>query len=511
MPDDIRAALARRALAEIPKLLTLMDRTPTSATYGSFDRGYWHYRVMDFPCGMSQEFVLPLALVWSLDLPDNPYRGVPVVGDWIEAGIRYAARSAHADGSCDDYYPFERATGAAAFSLFAALEAAKIIGLAPDAEIDEFFERRALWLSRHEETGELSNHEALIVLCLQQMAERFGGERFEAPLKTRLRRLMAWQSREGWFSEYGGADIGYLSLTIGLLADLDRRRPALALRDSIAAAIRFFAEFVHPDGTVGGEYSSRGTLNFFPHGFEIAGAWMPEALAINDRALVPMLEGRMPCWSDDRIIGHHLWSWLLTVREFQSARPPLVDPPDGRRWFQEAKLLVDRRDGVVLVAAPGRGGVCKLFVDGALVVSDTGPSLATAEGRVAVTHLQGDLTVLLDDDLIAIEGRMTFAKTTRLTPFASILLRLFMLTLGRFFPNLVRGLLQRLLVSGRKDAPFRFKRVLQRGAGGWTIRDEVTPDAGWSAVRSAGIGGFPGVDHNGDGARLPRRAVAAVD
>ena len=36
------------------------------------------------------------------------------------------------------------------------------------------------------------------------------------------------------------------------------------------------AGYVHPDGTVGGEYTSRGTLNFFPHGFEIAGAWMPE-------------------------------------------------------------------------------------------------------------------------------------------------------------------------------------------------------------------------------------------
>ncbi len=69
----LRDALAAAALAEIPKLLTLLDRTPTSATYGCFDRGYWHYRTSDFPSGMSQEFVLPLALAWALPIAGNPY------------------------------------------------------------------------------------------------------------------------------------------------------------------------------------------------------------------------------------------------------------------------------------------------------------------------------------------------------------------------------------------------------------------------------------------------------
>ena len=326
----LRDALARHALAEIPKLLTLLDRTPVSSTYGSFDRSYWHYRVMDFPCGMSQEFVWPLALVWSLDLPGNPYRGEPALRDWIEAGIRFAARSAHRDGSCDDYYPFERASGAGAFSLLAMLEAANIIGVADDEEIGRFFDRRASWLAGHQESGRLSNHEALIVACLVRMAELRGAERWEKALGVRLERLLSWQSKEGWFSEYGGADPGYLSLTIGLLADIDRRRPDLGLRPPLRRAIQFLSDFVHPDGTVGGEYASRGTLNFFPHGLEIAGAWMPEALAINQRALRPLREGRAPCYSDDRIIGHHLWSWLLAWQYFRDERPVAVAPAEGR-------------------------------------------------------------------------------------------------------------------------------------------------------------------------------------
>ncbi len=487
--EHLRSALARQALAEVPKLLTLLDRTPVSPTYGCFDRSYWHYRIIDFPSGMSQEFVLPLALVWSLDLPDNPYRGSPAVRAWIEAGMRYAARSANSDGSCDDYYPFERAAGAAAFSLFAILEAARIVGCHEDEEIDAFVKRRSTWLTSHRESGELSNHEALIVACLQKMSERFEVTEFEPALHERLTRLLAWQSPEGWFSEYGGADPGYLSLTIGLLADLDRRRPDLDLRAPITRAIDFLAEFVHPDGSFGGEYASRATLNFFPHGFEIAGSWLPRALVVNNRALRPLAEGRAPSYSDDRIVGHHLWSWLLAWEAFQSQRPDVPRTKDGRRWYPRAGLLVDRRDGMELFTALRRGGAFKLFRDGKLLISDTGPSFVVGD-RVAVSHLDGEDAVVPGEECIEVHGRMAFARTTRLTPGKNILLRLFMLTAGRFFPNLVRRVLQRVLVTGRAEAPFRFRRTFQAVDHGWTVRDEIWYERDWSEVSKAGIGGF---------------------
>lgn len=490
-PERLRQALAKRALAEIPKLLTLMDRVPVSPTYGCFDRSYWHYRTADFPCGMSQEFVLPLALAWATDCSENPFFRSPSIRSWVEAGIRYGARSAHRNGSCDDYYPFEQATGAAAFSLFAFLEAMALIELKADSELDEFLIRRGCWLGKHQERGQLSNHEALIISCLDQLGALYGRNRFEDLLHTRLRRLLSWQSDEGWFSEYGGADLGYLSLTIGLLADLDRRRPDLGLRDALEAAIRFFSYFVHPDGTVGGEFSSRSTLSFFPHGFEIAGAWMPEALSINDEALVPLAQNRAPCYSDDRIVGHHLWSWLMAYRAFRTKRPSSRILAEGRRWFPQAELLVDRRDRLVLIAALGRGGVFRLFQDGVLIASDTGPTLQTSKKKqVAVTHLQGGATFRFDGDVITIEGRFAWAKSARLTPFKNVALRLLMLSFGRFCPDLVRGLLQRILVTGRSEAPFRYHRIFRPIEGGWSVQDEIRADRGWSDVRSVGIGGF---------------------
>lgn len=485
----VRDLLARRALAEIPRILSLQDRTPVSRTHGCFDRDYWHTRVIDFPSGMYQKLVYPLALAWSLDIPGNIYRGQQAIRDSVESGIRYAARSAHKDGSCDDYFPFERAAGSAAFSLLACIEASEIIGLIGDPEVDAFLQKRGRWLAHHEESGRLSNHEALIVNCLARLAARFGDE-WEEPMKRRLERLLSWQSKEGWFDEYGGADPGYLTLTIAQLADLDRRRPELGVREPMAKAVRFLATMAHPDGSLGGEYTSRATQNYFPHGLEIAGGWLPEALAINNLLLRPFAEDRVPAYPE-RFEGHFVTAWLLAWREWQEQRPAApLKLFEGRVAYPEARLLLDERRGQRLFLATSRGGALKLFDGDRLINSDTGPTLATGKGKVAVCHLEGAYDVDAGADRITIAGTMAFAKTARLTPFKSMVLRGIMITLGRFFPDTIRRLLQRLLVTGRDDAPFRFRRELSWDGAAWTIRDEIVPERGWRNVKAAGIGGF---------------------
>ena len=125
MDKDI---LAAHAVSQIPKILTLQDRNRHSPTYGCFDRNYWHYRIIDFPSGMAQEFVLPLALAYGADIPGNQFFQKSALREWVLAGIRFAARAAHADGSCDDYFPYERAGGATAFSLLACLESYRLLG-----------------------------------------------------------------------------------------------------------------------------------------------------------------------------------------------------------------------------------------------------------------------------------------------------------------------------------------------------------------------------------------------
>lgn len=481
---------AREAIAQIPKLLTLLDRNPHSPTYGCFDRNFWQYKIIDFPSGMAQEFVWPLALAYDTDLLDNPFYRQPVLSEWVEAGILYAARSAHPDGSCDDYFPYERASGAAAFSLLAGIESYILLGLKNQAAL-EFFAKRADWLAHHQESGRLTNHQALIVLCLELLSRLLQTSRWDRAKALRLEQVMSWQNFEGWFQEYEGCDPGYHTLTISCLARIYQFRPDdLRLQEAIAKAVELAAYFVHPDGSYGGEYTSRNTYNFFPHGFEVVGQWMPEALRINDGFLAGLAKGLVPCYADDHIIGHHTWNYLLAWRDFVTNRPPPKPPSAGRIWLKEAKILIDRRQDTELYLALNKGGVFKLFRNNQLIASDTQFSLQVREGskvKNAVAHLISQYQVKVSDDEISIQGQLGWAKQKQMTPLNLLILRIVMLTFGRFFPNLIRKLLQKVLITGKKSAPFSFHRRLQWENGYWRVLDELQAQS-WHNVVTVGIG-----------------------
>lgn len=485
-PKDL---FAREALALIPKILTLQDRNAHSPTYGCFDRNFWHYKIIDFPSGMAAEFVWPLALAYTLPIEGNPYRGEAAIKEWVAAGIRYAARSAHSDGSCDDYFPFEKAAGAAAFSLLAGMESYTLLGL-HDEEMLEYFARRTDWLADHHESGRLTNHQALIVLCLDKAGRIFESDRWDKLKAKRLKRVLEWQDAEGWFAEYEGADPGYHTLTCGLLAQYLTLHPEhTELRAALERAVAFASHFVHPDGSFGGEYTSRNTYNYFPHGFELAAQWVPDAPSLNDRFARGLERNLAPCYADDHILGHHAWSYLLAWQHWQAERPAPAPRLEGRTHFKHAGLVVERRGDATLFLALNKGGVFKLFRGERLIHSDTGFSVVT-EGkkpRVAVGHLVGKYHAKLGDDGVEISGKLGWAKTKQMTTFNLVVLRGLMFTVGRFFPNLIRKILQKLLITGKKAAPFEFTRRFTWQESTLEVADELHAKT-WVGVEQVGLG-----------------------
>ena len=480
---------AQLAIANIPKILTLMDRNPHSPNYGCCDRNFWQYKIIDFPSGMAQEFVWPLALAYNTHIPNNPFYQQPAIGNWVEAGILYAARSAHKDGSCDDYFPYEKAGGAAAFSLLACVESYSLLQLHQPEAMD-FFVLRANWLAHHHESGRLSNHQALIVLCLELLSQVLPSSQWDRAKALRLERLLDWQSEEGWFPEYEGCDPGYHSLTIYCLARIYQLKPDIRIKEALIKAVGLAAHFIHPDGSYGGEYGSRNTYNFFPAGFELVGEWFPPALEISDRFLTGLDSGLVPCYEDDHIIGHHTWNYLLAWQYFVTERPPLSARPRGRIWLKEAGILIDRRSDVELYLALNKGGVFKVFRDGKLIAGDTQFSLLVRQGnkvKNAVGHLVDKYNLKIEKDEISIRGNLGWSKQKQMTPINLLILRLVMLSVGRFFPDLIRKLLQLILITGKQKAPFSFVRRFCWQNNGWVVQDELIGD-NWHKVERAGIG-----------------------
>ena len=477
----LRSLYLTAALAEVPRLLGAIDRNPYRSTYGCLDRQYWHYRTSNFPSQMYQEGVLPLALVYAAALPGNRWQGDPRVRELAVAALRFTARSGHRDGSCDDYYPFERALGAAVFSLQAAAEAYRILEL-DDPELLGWFQRRAAWVIGHDESGRLANHQALAVLGLFRVAQITGKQEYRAAARARLDKLLAWQSDEGWFEEYGGADPGYQTLTIDCLAKIRKLTAHSELDQPLRRAVAFARLFLHPDGSYAGEYGSRGTYHFYPHGMELLAPEDPHAANLADGFLRGLAAGKQAAFSDDRMFAHRLgnlieayadWSpshrWDTKLPHRMGGRPgheaPAVEPA---RYFPKARLFVRRTSTSHTVISAARGGVFKHFGPCGRAITDAGLILQTSDGRVAVSQVHDRNRSVEpiggegpEGGALAVSGPLYWSRFETATPITQALFHAGMWSVGRWCRTWVRRALQRRLITGRRTCPVSLRRSFE--------------------------------------------------
>ena len=376
--ESLRPRYAESALAHIPRLLGAIDRNPYRATYGCLDRQFWHYRTAAFASEMYQEGALALALVASRPYPGNRWHGCERTRELAVAALRFPARHGRRDGSADDYYPFERALGAAVFSLTAATAAYEVLEL-DDPLLRAWFVRRGRWLARHDESGRLANHQALAALGLARAGRITGDESLVRAAQQRLARVLAWQSPEGWFEEYGGADPGYQTLSIECLAGYQQLTGADWLDEPLRRAVDFARRFLHPDGSFAGEYGSRGTYLYFPHGMEQLAARWPAAADLADAYLAALGHAAVAALDDDRLIAHRLASLLEAYDHWSPQRPPQAIESAPRTCYLPAAQIYIHVEGPVESSVQP--------ANGARHASATGARHTTAEcGRHASAH-----------------------------------------------------------------------------------------------------------------------------
>ncbi|HUY35311.1 MAG TPA: hypothetical protein VMV69_21380 [Pirellulales bacterium] len=469
----LRRLYLTTALASIPRVLGAADRNPYRMTYGCFDREFWHYRTSSFPSEMYQEGVLPLALVWAYEMPGNRWHGDPRVRELVVAGLEFSARSCHMDGSCDDYYPFERALGAAVFSLQAAARAYQLLGL-DSPTIRAWLERRANWIMNHDESGKLANHHALASLGLWRVAQITGRADYMNAADDALRRVLAWQHREGWFDEYGGADPGYQTVTIDCLAKLGEVFGRRLLDAPLRRAVAFARWFLHPDDSFGGEYGSRGTYQFYPHGFELLAGCNEQASQLADGFLRALAAGRHAYFDDDRMYVHRLGNLIEAYLDWS----PDCTADDERRvtttYLPAARLLVRQSGETRTIVSAARGGVFKHFTPQQRPTTDAGLIVETIDGRIAVSQSHDLERAVEWDEANEIEmrnstptGRLTVAgplhwvRFETVTPLKQAVFHWGMWTLGRCCRSLARRFLQRRLITGRDPCPIRLTRIFE--------------------------------------------------
>ena len=222
---------------------------------------------------------------------------------WVEKSVEFWLSSLHPDGSGDEVYPNERSFCATAFSAAAVAEAILIAEFRPPQKLA----LTAKWLACHRKSA-AANQMAAAALALQHIAELLHLDELKRTADDMVHILLDSQHPDGYFPEYGGFDIGYLSITLSLLARLDIKRRDERIQAAARRAIAFLYAKIEEDGTYDNSACSRGTQYLYPFGFAYFKSSIVKKITLGleaDRLI-------NPSWLDDRYVIHMTIDYLRT-------------------------------------------------------------------------------------------------------------------------------------------------------------------------------------------------------
>jgi len=480
-----KVALEREILASIPRTLALLDKNPYSKNFGSFDRKFWHYKIIDFSSGMQQELIYPLAYVWNTQFEGNSYYKNKRIEQFIKGAFKKCASISHADGSVDDYFPHERALGATSYMLAAMTDTARLTNL-HDTDDLQAMTKIGGFIADFQEAGTLSNHTAIATFALFNLYLLNGDEKWKQTANNLLEKLLASQSKEGWFPEYEGCDLGYQTVTIEFLARAYRagfHHPEL--RPALERAISFVRQFLHPDGSFGGEYGSRNTYNFYIGGFALMQADNPDAQEFIFSFFKGMENGCQNYLVDDGVFQHMLSSYAVALSdgslEGKSWQPEYAIKPTVE-IYQEAKLFIAKTGTLSVFGNLTKGGVFKVFDGDSLIASDTGYILELSNGKIYCQNKAGSSNDESHDLTIQIRGKLKPFRIKSLTRIHMIGLRVLSLIFGRFtaYSHIIRRLMQAILIYDKDVSDISFFRQIEVSEHSIRLTEEITNNSGFS-------------------------------
>lgn len=289
------------ALTVAPRLLGLLDRRATEPTAGCFDRPYWRYKTADFPSAWFQNATEYLAYLSTAG--EGRWHGA-AIRDWAVLALDYSLGLIASDGSVAEAYPFERGYCASAFLCGHLTATVGLLDLMPDRRLLGM----ASFLCRPRQPVP-ANQLAAAALALFRLGRLFDISGLATEAKLRLDEVVAGQAAGGGFWEYGPGDVGYQTITLSLLAQIEAEGYPGLSRAAIDRALDFVAERVGPAGLFDYRSTSRKTQYLYPFGLAYFDS---PVLAALQRGLADDLVMR-PSWFDDRYVADIATDYFRTA------------------------------------------------------------------------------------------------------------------------------------------------------------------------------------------------------
>ena len=460
--------------AALPRLLASFDRDPFRPSRGLGDRTAWAWKTIDFFNATPQGSVHGLARLVAAGLLPSDMSEVAIV-ERIDEAVDSVAVLTRRDGSLDEAFPYEGSFCVTALVAYDLLVAREQLGArwSPAARERCLARVEPLinYLVQADEThGCISNHVLTAVAALTAWKDAVSGAS-EQRAEILLARVLGWQSSEGWYREYDGADAGYQSLATCYLADIHARRPQWNLQESLHRSLTFLTHCAHRDGSFGGLYGSRNTRFLMPAGFEYLAGDFPAAAAL--AAFARKAIARQTCVTLASIDAPNFtpwfngYAWAAQLCAAQTAINSIPILPCElemmRAWFPGAGLLFDGDSVAYTVVSTHKGGVVVRSGSDTTTMIDAGVVLRDARGNLSTTqHYRSDNIAQISNHEVIVDAPLTPLRHKCFRPFDMVVLRILNISLMRWRPvrEWVKGRLAALLMGSPKALNLRNRRVI---------------------------------------------------
>ena len=474
-------------------LIGKMNCNPISPALGCFDRHFWAWRTRDFANATLQYAALPIAKV-LLSAPD--WLDARTIGyyKWIcESATRFLVSIQRKDGSFDQLYPYELHPGVV-FDLLPLLVTMRSEPFFDDdvefrSRLDDVIERALDFaLKRDEKYALIVNHLMQFAYSLYKTAITLNHDGARRRADEYVERGLEGQSRDGWFMEYDGPDMGYETRTLAYLAKIEREDlSSFSLSDAAARSIEFLTYFAYPDGSYGGSMGSRNANLFYTFGF----AWYARKFGTAAAMLKFRLEGNKGGLGVD--LRHYDFENCLLVFEDQLDARQLLQ--EGalvqtsellpfqcgglRRSFDDSKVCVYGTNDLYMVSHSGKGGLHGIYNSkaGKALHLDGGILFKNGDCDYSNHTTQSPEFFEFENNIQKTSTRFFQCQFETLSPFKLIVLRALNLTLWRWksVGDFAKQLIVNRLFMKRSSADVRLQKTIKMG-GEIEIEYELTWD-----------------------------------
>ncbi|MGM0519936.1 MAG: hypothetical protein ACQERD_09875 [Campylobacterota bacterium] len=460
------------------RIFTALDRDPHSPTYGCFDRDYWHYKIRDFSSMVLHQASLSVDFLYNWKYDKNIYYDKKVLQNWVSGSIQHWNAEQLQSGSFNEYYPNEEGYPPTAFSLYTMAILIYEKGYVNNDSI-KHIEKASSWILENSEK-EASNQEA-IGICGVYLSSLIDGVNVDQKkLEKRFNEFFASQDQEGWFPEYHGPDIGYLSVTMDALWDYYRFSQDKRALEAMRKAADFIELFFTNSGNLPVMINSRNTDYVVPYGIFNLAKTDKGYHSLFYKVLKKITEPfNYLETTDDRYLCHYVYTSSTRAIEaleyFKQLDTIKLKELKSQR-LSNSGIIINKTNRYTTYINTKKGGIVYIYDQDNLIYTNHGfryiddkiigvTHWLTGNNKVDIKNVSGEINIL-------IEGSFTSRKWLVPTPLKHIILRAVTFTLGKK----IIPILKKFFIFGDKKIDINFDRQIVISKNNIQLIDKILSD-----------------------------------